>query len=119
MIALSTDIFTMSFAFWRAPSLSSLCTQESMFLMLAMSRRYGLSPARLSAPWKVGEWVFGEQAATTTRLICLSRMTALMSLSVLAAQEYVWSWACTTFGSVLAKSRTDLMSTTPAMLDPQ
>ncbi len=52
--AFRTAIFTMSFAFRRAPALSSLWTQESIFLTFAISKRYLFRPARSREPWKVG-----------------------------------------------------------------
>src|SRR3989337_587684 len=73
----------------------------------------------MQTPRKVGSWVLGEQAATTTRLMFWAFIASTISAWVLPAQEKRWLWVYTTLGRVRAYSTTAGTSTTPAMLLPQ
>ena len=109
----------MSFAFWVAASLSCLWTHESILRIFAISNRYGFNPERSITPRKIDSWVFGEQAATTTRLIFSFLIVSSISCWVFPAQENIWCEAQTTSGSVRANFATRSTSTTPAILLPQ
>ena len=80
--ALATAIFTRSWHFAVACSGSSWWTQVHWLRILAISKRYLLRPAVRSISWKMGWWVEGLQAATTTRF-------RLCSLII----STIWAWA--------------------------
>ena len=69
----------MRLAFSVASSLSSV-TQEQCSRRLAISHRYGFSPASATALRKVGSCMRGEQAATTTPVRLCSLMASLIML---------------------------------------
>ena len=66
-ITLNTAALTSSLAFSVA-TCSSSCTQETCSRILAIWKRYGLSPAFSQAFLKVFSCILGEQEATTTLL---------------------------------------------------
>ena len=100
--ARATAMRTRSLALSVAFSGSFMCTQESWLRMLAISKRYLLSPASIMVSRNSGSWVMGVQAATTTRLSCCSLMTLVMFTWVSWEQVKRFSSVKTTLGNVLA-----------------
>ena len=78
-LTFSTITRTRSAAFSVVTSPFS-CTQEQCSRRLAISHRYGFSPASATALRKVGSCIRGEQAATTTPVSWCSRIASLIML---------------------------------------
>jgi hypothetical protein len=74
----ATAMRMRSFAFFVAASASCMWIHEHWSRMLAISNRYGLSPASLIVFWNSGSCVLGVQLATTTRLRLCSLIISLI-----------------------------------------
>ena len=70
--------------------------------MLAISNRYLLRPAVRSISWKMGWWVEGLQAATTTRFSSYSRIFSTIWAWASWEQVKRLSWAYSTLGRLWA-----------------
>src|SRR5690554_4874329 len=81
-LAFATAIRTKSLAFSVASSGLFIWTQEHWSLILAISKRKGLSPASFKDSLKRGSWVLGLQEATTTLFSLYSWMSSLILIWV-------------------------------------